>query len=363
MHSRLLEDRSIDSYFLSGALVSLLVHLLFVAVTYFELSSRGSSSSAAIEPPMMVSFIPPPPKSASDPKRQMVTPPEQSLDKPPAPDAFLSDRDASADKLQIKRGDDPKAGLQPASAAAASAPQQAVNKQASTAPQARRQSNPSPSKANRSTSTLPQLALDEDTLLREFASAKDESSEDRLRAALSGSGAPSETGSMASAQPFSRASGSGAQILGISGSPDYIPSLPDGDITFLNTKANLFAVFVRRVAIQVFNNLRASGWEHLSAADIRGLSSDTVVKAVMSPAGKLVRVSLENSSGSQRFDDVLASAVTHGARDPNPPKEAALPDGNIHFIFKARSWVHSGSSARTGAPQERRWLVLGTGLE
>jgi TonB family protein len=131
----------------------------------------------------------------------------------------------------------------------------------------------------------------------------------------------------------------------------------------LNAKASVHAVFVRRVAIQVFSNLRASGWEQLRASDVQAMTEETTVRAVLSPTGRLLRASLERSSGSPRFDEVLEAAVRRGARDPNPPKAAALKDGNIHFVFKARSWVMTGSDPRTGALRERRWLVLGTGLE
>ena len=53
--------------------------------------------------------------------------------------------------------------------------------------------------------------------------------------------------------------GTGAKFFGNSGSTDYLPNLPDGDITLLNTKADHFAVFVRRVAARVFAALRSSG--------------------------------------------------------------------------------------------------------
>ncbi|RMG43853.1 MAG: energy transducer TonB, partial [Candidatus Dadabacteria bacterium] len=162
---------------------------------------------------------------------------------------------------------------------------------------------------------------------------------------------------------FSRPSGSGARFLGLSGSPDYLPSLPDGDLTLLNTKASRFAVFVRRVATQVFSELRQSGWERLSAGDIMSMQGFSTVRAVISKDGKLLRIEPLESSGSSRFDSVLFEAAKRGAADPHPPAAAAASDGNIHFIFKARSWVRIYSDPRTGARNERRWLLLATGLE
>src|SRR5690606_20546577 len=81
-------------------------------------------------------------------------------------------------------------------------------------------------------------------------------------------GSPMSAGSLAGYKAFSRPAGSGARFIGASGAPDHLPSLPDGDITLLNTKANQFAVFVRRVATQVFGELRLTGWESLLASDI-----------------------------------------------------------------------------------------------
>ena len=147
------------------------------------------------------------------------------------------------------------------------------------------------------------------------------------------------------------------------GSRDYLPDIPDGEVTLLNTKANKYAVFVRRVASQVFANLRGSGWSSLSAADIRAINQDGVFEAVLSPKGVLLSVQLTTSSESRRFDQVLRTAIQKGAKDPNPPAGAEAEDGNVHFIFQARSWVQIQPNARNGGMNERRWLMLGTGLE
>jgi hypothetical protein len=32
-------------------------------------------------------------------------------------------------------------------------------------------------------------------------------------------------------------------------------------------------------------------------------------------------------------------------------------------VFKAKSWVQGAVNGKTGAPVERRWLLLATGLE
>jgi hypothetical protein len=170
--------------------------------------------------------------------------------------------------------------------------------------------------------------------------------------------------STSSYQAFSRPAGSGAAFLGGGGgTSDHLPNLPDGDITLLNAKANIYASFVRRVAIQVFNQLRAEGWEALNATEIREISDFTTVRATMSPAGRLISAEILERSGSAQFDDVVKTSAIKGAADPNPPAGAKASDGMIHFIFKARSWTQMAVNRRSGAPFEQRWILLATGLE
>ncbi|HMO02818.1 MAG TPA: TonB family protein [Oligoflexia bacterium] len=172
--------------------------------------------------------------------------------------------------------------------------------------------------------------------------------------------------SLESYQAFSRASGSGAAFLGSGsslGAPDYLPNLPDGDITLLNAKASQFAVFVRRVATQVFGALRQTGWETLSAAEISRIGGFTTISATLNLKGELISLSLESGSGSIKFDQAVLLAAKQGARDQNPPAAAARGDGKITFIFKARTWSRFGYDARSRFPTERRWLLLATGLE
>ena len=115
--------------------------------------------------------------------------------------------------------------------------------------------------------------------------------------------------------------------------------------------------------MQVLAALRSEGWDSLRPQDVLDISGYTTVRAVLSPKGDLIKVVLEGSSASVRFDEVVLSAAKHGAADRNPPKEAVAPDGNYHFIFKSKSWVGMGANRRNGAPFERRWLLLATGLE
>lgn len=204
------------------------------------------------------------------------------------------------------------------------------------------------------------LKLDDATAVTKFGEdEKPLNPADSLNQKLQGIGPVS----LKSYRAFSRPSGSGARFMGQSGSMDYLPNLPDGDITFLNAKASTYAGFVRRVAIQVFGALRASGWENLTYRDISMIQDFATVRAILSKEGKLLKVELLKGSGNGSFDETVVQASRTGARDPNPPQGSEAADGTIHFIFQARSWSESATNNRNGGAFERRWLLLATGLE
>jgi hypothetical protein len=141
-------------------------------------------------------------------------------------------------------------------------------------------------------------------------------------------------------EAFSRPPGSGATFVGSGGVSDHLPNLPDGDITLLNAKANTYAGFVRRVAVQVFAQLRSQGWEKLTMGEVRRIDDFTTIEAILSPEGRFMTMRIVEGSGSSSFDSVVKQSVAVGARDPNPP-----------------------AGGRAGGPSEHRWLLLATGLE
>jgi TonB family protein len=159
-----------------------------------------------------------------------------------------------------------------------------------------------------------------------------------------------------SAVPFQRLSQPGG--LSRYGSSAHLPNIPDGQLTLLNAKADRHAVFVRRVALQVFGKLKQLGWTNLSGGEINRIHGFAVVEAIMSPQGKLLGATVQDSSGLRKFDSTMLEAGEHGTWDQNPPESAKAADGNIHFIFKAKSWsVRYGDTGR-----EKRWLLMATGL-
>lgn len=143
------------------------------------------------------------------------------------------------------------------------------------------------------------------------------------------------------------------------GTSDFLLNIPEGDITLLNAKADHFAVFVRRVALQVFGSLKRQSWQQLPFQEATKVRDFVIVHVVMSLTGKFLSADIGESSGSVAFDRMLFSATEEGAWDQHPPPGAEALDGNIHFIFQAKIW----SQASPNGYGEQRWLLLGTGLQ
>lgn len=342
------QQSELNRYLLLGLVLSAILHVALI----WALNPLKAPKDEAILVVDLIPSIPEPKFKEPTQQKQIVSPSQTSSETAPKLDTrLLSDRDSSVEKEQIKRGDDPNSG-------------KVIGKQLSSPPsQAAKQFKAAKAEKQESNSEGPpkkltQLRLDSDTMREKFAvkSPHDpKTMEEEVQRATSGSASEGY-------RTFSRPIGAGAAVLGTGGSPDYLPNLPDGDITMLNAKASRFAVFVRRVATGVFSQLRSQGWDSLRGEDIVAISQPAIMRATLSPQGKLMGVTLLRPSGSDRFDQVLSAAVKAGARDPNPPKEAADENGNFSFIFQSQSWAKMALS-RNGAPTQRRWLLLATGLE
>lgn len=348
-------------YLKSAIIASLAIHVL---VIFGFWKAQNSYKRAVPEISFLAELVVPPP-SAMAPKAnlrekpsQIVEPPVKSTETPPEDkQVFESDQDNASIKQQIRRGENgaanpqtsPPTDSKPAPTTKKSTPEKTAAK---SAPKIE-EKEPKAVAPLHSSAVKLKLKLDSDSLAdlaTDNIESKDEqkNSNQKLQEALQSNLNSNQRSSIS---------------LKRSGSQDYLPDIPDGEVTLLNTKANKYAVFVRRVASQVFANLRGAGWRSLSASDIRAISKESIFEAVLSPKGEFISLSLTSSSESKRFDQVLQQAIKNGAKDPNPPKGAEADDGNIHFIFQARSWVQFQPNPRTGTPNERRWLLLGTGLE
>jgi outer membrane biosynthesis protein TonB len=339
-----------------GVPLSLLIHAALLAVIL---------SSNAPHPPLptVIDITLEPPSLLRSPKKEIVSPSVQKSEKPPEDTNRLSDLDSVAIREQVQRGNDggapgPRSSSQPQRQQEQSKPSQQSPTQPKTPPAPKtpkeappQRQQPSPQKGEH---LLKSLKLDDAELAMKFGAP----------AARNAPSSPASSRSnLSEYQAFSRPPGSGAAFLGTAGISDHLPNLPDGDITMLNAKANIYASFVRRVAIQVFTQIRSQGWERLSRQQLQQLDDFATIEAVLSKKGDLMDIRLISGSGSSAFDSVLKLSVNAGAKDPNPPPGAEASDGLIHFIFKARSWSQMAANSRTGFPAEHRWLLLATGLE
>jgi hypothetical protein len=350
-----------------GLSVSIALHLLFVIALLMG-RQRHFPAPTVID----VTVELPPGKS---PKKEIISPSDTKSLRPPEQTNRLSDDNSIAVKEQVRRGDNGGLPGKPSERPGERSSQQPEQKpskepQKPQAPEnqpqtkAHPQEKEPPSKVVRESPqkapplkhlALKDLKLDDATLSERFGAPPAKQ--------LPSQNPTTSQSNLSSYSAFSRPPGSGAAFLGTAGISDHLPNLPDGDITLLNAKANTFAGFVRRVAIQVFTQLRTQGWEQLSRYEIAQLQDFTTIEAILSPDGKFVTMNLLDGSGSLPFDSVVKLSVRAGAQDPNPPEGARASDGRIHFIFKARSWASSSISPRSGAPVEHRWILLATGLE
>lgn len=327
-----------------GILLSLGVHISF----FFLLRQQVIPFYPQIDPSEVIDVSVEPLRQKEEPlKRQIIENSESEKITPKEPTNKESDQDTYAPKEQIKRGEQNSGIPLPAQK------QQKIIKPSEEKKIERNQVEPKEKSSAKvqhpqKNLSLKDLSLSSSELMGTLQSSK---SSDLSKKEIS-----------QNYKAFSRPMGTGALFMVQSGSADYLPNLPDGDITLLNAKANQFAVFVRRVAVQVFTQIRSLGWDNLSASQIEAIKNDTTIIATMSASGAFISAKLESSSSSGKFDEIILQATKNGTKDSNPPAGAKSDSGDIRFIFKSRSWVEMVNRPGT-PPSERRWILLSTGLE
>jgi len=313
-------------------------------------------------PPVAAAPAPAPGQPAiAIPKQQIVSPPDKGEEKEPADARFLSDRDNTVKEEMVHRGEplpgnpDVKQQTAETKQKVAEPPAQKVEAKKpheEAKPGVARKPAAASSAAGQQIAALPKL----DQLLPP--------SEEIIR---QGVVQPEESGS-AKPQPEQHASAERSDLLrhgdpwhthGRGGTMDFLPNVRNGDVTMLNTKADEFAPFVRRVAVRVFQNfvmlVRRSYDNGAEAAE-----EYATVEAVMDKKGQLVALDTKQRSGSSAFatDRSLQAACREGFFDRNPPPGAEAHDGKIHFIFDARlTFAFDATGRRVPA-----WVLMGAGL-
>lgn len=362
-------------YFL---LLSIAVHLAML------LWLRGAKLSLGeLEPPPLVvklASVPPaaaprPAPPASDaqaavkPKEQIVAPSDRENDLPPLDRAYLSDRDNRVEQETVRKGN-PEAGARQAPQAppptapqvasapkpvAPPAPRPAPAPQAKAppakAPAAQRRVQPAPRAPSRRDDapgdTVAQQREKLPGLEQLFAPPSEVLAKAQLERQPAGGSPPAPGGvddprkDLVSAPPPAP-----GLFGGMRGTFDSLPDVAQGNLTMLNTKADRFAPFVRRVGTRVFQNLLIYQRQNLEASDI--LAADDVVTArvTLDRGGKLKSLDVEDHSGSMAVDQTLIDALRQAAFDDNPPPSAANANGEYEFVFQAQLIAGIGPGPR-----------------
>jgi outer membrane biosynthesis protein TonB len=364
-----------------GPVVALLLSLALHALLLAGIQLKPESDASVFEIEMLPSPVT---------RKQIVSPSQSPELKPPKDTNRTSERDSNVEKESIRRAaepkpqsldnsqnnDKPRPPQNPEKEDVVETKNPTKNKvktEAKSKIPAVKEPSSKTKKENSSKTAKLRLPADRlpgsipiETKTEKFKGEEKDPAQSRLDALLSSSSNPASNSNKSDRErerllreyrPFG-SQGIGSIFNRRSGSADYLPNVTDGDLTLLNAKADRHAVFVRRVALQVFGALRRESWAELSYQSIRRLKDYTTIRAVMSPEGRLLEVIYESGSGVGEFDNLVKKAAKIGAWDKNPPASARHADGNIHFIFKARSWSRPMGEAR----REQRWLLLSTGL-
>lgn len=283
--------------------------------------------AAAQPPPVLV------------PDRQLVSPPDAGEEKPPENARLLSDRDNTVKEEMVHRAE-PAAGdpdakpapppqevkpAKPEAAPAAPKPQPVAKPQAAPRPQPARESQ------HTQVASLPKL----DQLLPPAGDLINEGLVKPQEAPPAP--APQQQASVQRNDLLRH--GDPWRTGGVrGGSMDFLPSVREGDITMLNTKAEQFAPFVRRVAVRVFENFRILLRRSIDSRSAESVEEYATIEAIMDKHGQLLSIQARDRSTNAALatDRNLQAATKEGFFDRNPPPGAESNDGNIHFLFDAR---------------------------
>ena len=315
--------------------------------------------------------------AAAQPSAQIVSPSDQENQLKPDGRAFLSDRDNRVDQETIKRGN-PEAGEaqqqpppqvasaprpapppapkpapapEPAAKAPAKAPPRPQPKAPQAkAPQAKQQRpqarEPRPSDQRQPGETIPQRLPGLDKLFAPPDEVLAKAEMDRRAAGGGGAAAPRDEADDPRKDLVSAPPPAPGIFGGMRGSFDALPDVAQGNLTMLNTKADRFAPFVRRVGTRVFQNLLIYQRQNLEASDIIAASDIVTARVTLDASGKLKNLEVDEHSGSMAVDQTLIDALRQAAFDDNPPKSAANEKGEYEFIFQAQLLAGVGPGAR-----------------
>jgi hypothetical protein len=296
------------------------------------------------------------------PKHQIVAPPD-SPEETPDQARLFSDRDSKTLQETVKKGEPappakpPEAKPRPEVAKKAAEQKLAMKAKGDTAGQAKGTADQKtePLKTSPSTNTAPMVGLS-DLFFKPSEVARDPA----LRKGEGGDDAQTDAGSKRDLASLSR-----PELWadpGQRGTPDYLPDIRQGDFTLLNTKADRFAPFVRRVGLRVFQSFSMEFKQQIYQGNVPQGRDNVEVEAVMSPDGKRLDVYLKQRNGNLSSDRVLLGSLNdHIFFDQNPPPKAVAEDGRIHFVFALNAQVWYARDENGRVSPGAHWVV-GVGL-
>jgi hypothetical protein len=332
-------------------LVSLVVHLLAFAALVML---RNGAPPLPETPPLLdvdVVSLPPPavklqpappiappapakqepaPPAVSLPAKQIVSPPDEGKEEAPKDTRLLSDRDNTVKEQMVRKGE-PEPGSS-AREPARPAPPPAPPRERPAQAKPRSAPPPAPndlgSKRMAHAPSLDQLLPSASQIAREGLADN------------TNSDAPAEKPSQTERRDVMRYADTFAPSSGRRGTMDLLPDVHEGDVTLLNTKAELFAPFVRRVAQRVFQSQIITLRRDVPRLGVTTTEA-AAVEAVMNRKGALVSVRVTEQSGTSTvsIDRHLQRACQQAFFDLNPPPGAESNDGNIHFVFRTQVQV------------------------
>ena len=306
---------------------------------------------------------PAPEEPVTPPTSQIVSPPDSPEQKPEKARLF-SDRDSKALEEMVKRGEPaPPAKPPDQRPKPDNSKQQAVDKQTATKARGEAQGSdrgaalaqPEAKPQQPSTHTAPLVGLS-DLFVRPSELARDPA----LRKGVSGDDEKTTEGGQKDLASLNR-----PELWadpGQRGTPDYLPDVRQGNFTLLNTKADRFAPFVRRVGLRVFQSFSMEFKQQIYAGNVPQGRDNVEIEAVMSPDGRRLEVYLKQRSGNLSSDRMLLGTLNDNIFfDQNPPAKAVAEDGRIHFVFALDAKVWFGRDDNGRMQPGAHW-VFGAGL-
>lgn len=309
------------------------------------LPEAESEPIAEVAPPSEVEPPPPPQEAAPPepapeaaiplPERQIVSMPDAGEEKPPPETRFLSDRDNVVKEEMVRQGEPAPSSDLDGDDVVASAPDAPAEPPASDRA-ALEDLGPGrgPDIVTDADSGADRLAGRADRPVPDLASLMPNA---LALAAQQARNAPQEKPGGAPPQRSDRQRSAAAwePTGALRGTLDHLPDVQPGNVTLLNTKAEMFAPFVRRVMLRVFQNLMIL--MRRNAPSMRpGVNEQIEAEAIMSPTGEMIdlRITRRSTSMSIGLDRMLTEACNEAFFDRNPPPGAVAADGNIHFVLQ-----------------------------